>query len=100
MTVTWQPPVNDGGSPVINYKLEQKVSTEVGWNPVTTDDITDTKYTVTKLKTGKEYEFRVSAVNKAGQGKWSPPSDEVVVKAPVGKCVEKQTYVLTLAKFR
>lgn len=30
-----------------------------------------------------EYEFRVAAVNAAGQGSWSPPSDTIVCRAPL-----------------
>jgi titin len=83
--VSWKPPASDGGSPVTGYRLEQKLITEARWTPVTPEQVTDTEYKVDKLKTGNEYQFRVAAVNLAGAGKWSQPSDEVLCKAPVGK---------------
>ena len=83
MKVTWQPPTHDGGSPVISYYLEHKISTELRWSPATSDQLTSTEYAVRKLKTGTEYQFRVVAVNKAGAGKWSAPSSDVICKAPV-----------------
>ena len=85
MKVTWQPPTDDGGSPVISYYLEHKISTELRWSPATSDQLTSTEYTVKKLKTGTEYQFRVAAVNKAGAGKWSAPSSDVICQAPIGQ---------------
>ena len=39
-----------------------------------------TKATVPDLKEGEEYEFRIVAVNKAGPGEASDPSDAIVCK--------------------
>ena len=41
--------------------------------------------TVTGLKTGSEYQFRVSAENLAGIGKPSEPSTPLTAKVPYGK---------------
>ena len=43
------------------------------------DIISDPKYTVTHLKSSKNYRFRVASVNKNGRGKLS---NDVVKKAP------------------
>lgn len=83
--VKWRPPTSDGGSPVTGYYLEQKLITETRWVPVASTPVPDTEHRVKNLKTGKEYQFRVAAVNLAGTGKWSKPSDGVLCKAPIGK---------------
>ena len=47
--------------------------------------ISETVYTVMELKTGSEYQFRVSAENVAGVGEPSQASDAKVAKPPYGK---------------
>ena len=54
-----------------------------GWR-VTRDRILETEFTVQGLMEGTEYEFRVSAENKAGTGPASEPSQSKVAKAPYG----------------
>ncbi len=71
-SLSWKPPSDDGGSPITNYILEMKSSSDVKWKNVS-KDISETQYTVTGLSEGVEYEFRVSAVNKAGAGQASKP---------------------------
>lgn len=42
----------------------------------------DLSYRVTNLQDGKEYEFRVAAINAAGQGAWSSGSDYIMCQPP------------------
>ena len=51
----------------------------------TRDKVTDLEFTIKDLYEGKEYEFRVAAVNKAGQGPFSAPSEPRVCKPPYGE---------------
>lgn len=44
----------------------------------------DTKASVKGLKEGSEYQFRVKAVNKAGPGQASEPSERQVAKPKFG----------------
>lgn len=80
----WEPPLDDGGSEVLNYVLEKKDNSKVetGWVTVTTT-LRGCKYPVTKLIEGKEYIFRVTAENKHGPGK-PCISKPIVAKNPFG----------------
>ena len=82
-TVTWTAPDSDGGAPITNYVIEMRVAGDRAWTAVTKDTVADTTYTVTGLA-DKEYEFRVTAENKAGAG--SPSALSKVAK--YGECIE------------
>lgn len=84
VTVTWQPPEDDGGAKVKEYILEAKEATRTSWSRVATVSSVSTSYDVEKLKDKQEYVFRVSAVNSIGQ---SEPlvSDKVQLTSPYGK---------------
>ncbi len=84
MTLNWEPPKSDGGSRVTGYQIEKKESMSTRWIRVTTDTVSDTTFRVTRLNEGADYEFRVSAVNKAGVGPPSGSSEKRKAKAPYG----------------
>ena len=73
--LTWAAPDSDGGSTIVNYIIEMRVLGEVKWKRVkTTEMVPDLKFTVPGLTAETQYEFRVTAENKAGQGPPSEPS--------------------------
>lgn len=81
--LTWQPPDDDGGSPITNYIVEKKDSKGEEWKPVSST-IAGTSFKVPKLKEGSKYEFRVMAENAMGV---SPPlltASPVLAKDPFG----------------
>ena len=86
MTLTWSAPDFDGGSPITNYVLEKKEPFSSRWSEVT--KTSSLEYKVTGLKEGSEYQFRVSAENKAGVGKPSEPTESKVAKLPYGKSTD------------
>ncbi|NWV78822.1 TITIN protein, partial [Dasyornis broadbenti] len=65
----WEPPLDDGGSEILNYVLEKKDNTkaDMGWVTVSST-LRHCKFHVTKLIEGKEYLFRVCAENRVGAG--------------------------------
>lgn len=84
MICKWDPPLDDGGSEILNYTLEKKDNSklEFGWSSVTTT-LRGCRYLVPKLIEKKEYIFRVVAENKFGAG---PPcvSKPLIAKNPFG----------------
>lgn len=91
----WTPSTEDGGAPITNYVIEYRPSGSVRWNRANSSPVTETTFSVADLKEGSEYEFRVSAENKAGVGPASEPSKSVKVEKPLGKnCY--QSIILTM----
>ena len=84
MVVNWSPPQHDGGSPVTGYHVERHEPFAVKWTRLTPQPIPHIQLTATDLSEGTKYEFRVLAVNKAGTGPPSDPSESTIAKAPWG----------------
>uniref|UniRef100_A0A8D0FRM1 Titin n=1 Tax=Strix occidentalis caurina TaxID=311401 RepID=A0A8D0FRM1_STROC len=82
MVVTWQVPVNDGGSRVLGYHLECKERSSILWTKVNKSLISDTQMKVTGLDEGLLYEYRVYAENIAGIGKCSKSCEPVAARDP------------------
>lgn len=78
ITVGWNEPVSDGGNQVTGYHLEMKDRNSILWQRVNKIMIRTTHFKVTSISGGLIYEFRVYAVNAAGVGKVSHPSDQVL----------------------
>lgn len=75
----WQPPSNDGGSPITGYIVEKK--DKYGeWEKALEVPADQTKATVPDLIEGQPYEFRVRAVNKAGPGEASDATPTIIAK--------------------
>uniref|UniRef100_A0A8C3FC91 Titin n=1 Tax=Chrysemys picta bellii TaxID=8478 RepID=A0A8C3FC91_CHRPI len=82
MSVSWQEPVNDGGSKVIGYHLERKERSSILWTKVNKSLISDTQMKVTGLEEGLMYEYRVYAENIAGIGKCSKSCEPTAARDP------------------
>merc|ERR1712096_60715 len=80
-TVTWQPPLEDGGSPVVSYTVDMRESNKSSWLCVS-QDLRDSKIKL-KLTNGKEYYVRVSAANQYGVGE-AQESHKFMAKVPYG----------------
>ncbi|KAJ3602957.1 hypothetical protein NHX12_030701 [Muraenolepis orangiensis] len=84
ITLTWTPPVDDRGVPIIGYQLEKRKKDTHQWialNPLN-EPIEAVSYVVKEVTEGAEYEFRVTAINESGAGEPSPPSSMVCAKNP------------------
>src|SRR5438445_10158829 len=71
VTLTWQAPSNNGGSPITNYKIYR--STSSGTETLLTTVGNVNSYTNIGLASGVTYYYKVSAVNSVGE---SPQSNE------------------------
>jgi len=76
----WPAPKNDGGSPITGYIVQKKEKGSPYWINAVHVPKDQTNTTVPDLTEGQEYEFRVIAVNAAGQSEPSEPSDLVTAK--------------------
>lgn len=79
----WQKPEDDGGVPIDHYIVE-RMDTEMGrWVPVTISKLPEAE--VTGLHEGKEYLFRVKAVNAEGESEPLETDFGIVAKNPYSK---------------
>ena len=77
--LSWSPPTDDGGKPVIGYRLQLRTHSSCGWTEAKRETIEETQYCLTKLKPGTLCQFRVNAVNKIGCGVGGPESECVEI---------------------
>ncbi|XP_013785867.1 twitchin-like, partial [Limulus polyphemus] len=78
--LTWEPPKNDGGAPITSYIIEKKDKYSTKWQKVSEIIGEKCEARAPDLIENMEYQFRVRAVNKAGPGNPSDPSDFVTAK--------------------
>ena len=75
-TLTWEPPENDGGSPITGYYVERRSGTR--WVKINKKSQKKCALDIDDLREGDDVELRVCAENDAGVGK---PSDTCAFKA-------------------
>ena len=70
ITLTWEPPYNDGGSPITDYIVEKCPTTADRW--IRSGHTSECSFTIINVFGKTKYQFRVIAENQFGL---SPPSD-------------------------
>lgn len=85
MTIKWEAPDFDGGSPILGYHVEKKDRNSLLWQKVNTIIISNREYRIIGLIEGLEYSFRVYAENNAGLSHVSEQSKHVLAISPVGE---------------
>lgn len=83
-TVSWEPPLFDGGSEITSYIIELRDRTSVNWAPVMVTKPHERTAIINDVIENKEYIFRVKAENKAGIGKPSAATNPVKIMDPIG----------------
>ena len=78
ITIEWDSARNDGNSPITNYMVETRAVGDCTWKVANLNERgSGNKFTVTGIREGSHYEFRMSPVNKVGQGPASEMSSSV-----------------------
>ncbi|MFT7799600.1 titin-like isoform X1, partial [Arapaima gigas] len=85
MTIQWDAPAYDGGSPITGYHVEKKDRNSLLWTKVNSSVISGRDYRIIGLIEGLEYQFRVYAQNNAGLSTASETSKHTLAISPVGK---------------
>jgi hypothetical protein len=72
MSLTWNAPLNNGGTPIISYIVQYRVHGTPTWTTASSSISGATPYyVVSGLQNATLYDFRVAAVNAVGQGPYS-----------------------------
>uniref|UniRef100_A0A667WX56 Titin n=1 Tax=Myripristis murdjan TaxID=586833 RepID=A0A667WX56_9TELE len=79
VTLSWNKPLFDGGSPVTGYRVEYRKTFDDEWT-VGVQNTKNTEFTVVGLTPGAEYVFIVKSINKIGASEPSPETDRQVAK--------------------
>lgn len=84
ITLTWKPPVSDGGCAITGYILECIEKDGDRFQRINPSLVPGFTYVVKDMKEGKEYQFRVRAENAAGVSEPSRSTPLTMIAAPVG----------------
>ena len=80
INLSWTAPGDDGGSPIIGYKIEVSPDGNANWTElVANTGNTTTTYAHSGLAVGTTRHYRVSAINSAGAGDPSNIDDATVI---------------------
>ena len=85
VTLSWQPPTKDGGSPLTGYVIEKRDARRTQWVKAGSVDKDTTTFVASKLLEDNEYMFRVSAVNAEGESEPLESKDVAKPKQPICK---------------
>lgn len=82
--MTWKPPESDGGNAIKGYIVEKRTP-KGEWIKAVPGILPGTSATITGLEPGREYEFRVAAVNEGGPGDFSRSTMPHLMKDKIGE---------------
>lgn len=83
MYITWFPSEKNGGSPIIDYKVEIKQEGKK-WKTITT--VTETTARIQKLSINTTYQFRIYARNEIGTSLPYTSDDKITIGKTLSKC--------------
>lgn len=87
ISISWQKPEDDGGSPITGYTIEKRDAKKTSWSSAGKCKPDELNFTITKLIEGNDYHIRVCAVNDIGTSDPVETTDPVKAKSPYGKFI-------------
>ncbi len=84
VSLTWDKPSSDGGGKVSGYFVEKKDAGSDNWSRINQTPCPTNIFNIPHLIEDREYEFRVFAVNDAGESKPSSATRKIKIKDPKG----------------
>ena len=85
VTLKWEPPTDDGGAPITDYILWRRDMSGKSWEELAPVPEFLNEFTVSGLKEGARYMFRVAAKNVAGVGETIQMKEPVHCKKEKGE---------------
>ena len=82
LSLGWSLPASNGGSPILDYKIEFSSNAGATWNEITHVASASRSFNVTGLLRGKAYLFRVAAINEIGVGASTAAVSATTLLAP------------------
>ena len=82
LSLGWSLPASNGGSPILDYKIEFSSNAGTTWNEITHVASASRSFNVTGLLRGKAYLFRVAAINEIGVGASTAAVSATTLLAP------------------
>lgn len=77
--LAWTPPTSDGGAKITGYIVEKKPVGSDQWTRALPFSVLDNSTVITDLPENGEFEFRVKAINKAGESEPSSTTGRVKI---------------------
>jgi len=85
ISISWQAPLNDGGSPITGYKIERSIDGGTTWNTIAPNVAPSPRwYSDYHLLASTTYTYRVSAINSIGTSSPSGTVSATVSQPPTG----------------
>jgi len=84
VSLTWERPKSDGGGRILGYFIEKKDANSENWVRINQVPSPPNIFNVPSLIEDREYDFRVFAVNEAGESKPTATGRRITVKDPKG----------------